>query len=528
MIQSPAAPRTFPARAFATWAVSLLWLAACKGDDLTAPTTGAIVVTTATAGVPPEAGGYTVVVDAGNPRPIGANGAITVTDLIAGPHTVQVAGVSAACTVSGDNPRTVGVTVGASVDVTFAITCPGSPGAITVTTTTTGLVPDPDGYQLQTDGDPAVVAIGTSATLVLPALAPGTHTLQLNGVAPNCTVGGENPRTIEVVAGAPITVDFTVACAIGTLRWTQAASGTTADLPDVWGTGAADVFVVGELDSSGDVASVVVHYDGTSWRRQFRQSDLQLRGVWGSSPADVYAVGFHFFTTGAVVLHYDGTRWTQVQNFVSQFEDFFFFGVWGSSGTDVFAVGSAFDGQFERTFIAHFDGVSWQRMPGPAKSAPGLNDVWGSGPTDVYAIGRDETSAPAKGVILHYDGAEWSPVLREESLLLNGVWSSSATDVFAVGFEIGPQSEVSGAVRHFDGTAWSRMPLPAVGVLHEVWGSSASDVYAVGDDGLLLHYDGTAWTESRPTRRSLLGAWGSSASDVFLVGNGGLILHGTP
>lgn len=530
-MQSPALLRSFPARALAAWAVSLLWLA-CSGGDLTEPGTGDIVVRTATVGVPPDAGGYTIASDGGEPQPIGANGAVTVAALAAGPHTVRLAGVPEICTLAGENPRTVTVPADGSVEVTFEITCSPPPGAVTVTVSTTGLVPDPDGYALQVDRGPDL-PIGANATLVLPALPPGPHALQLNGVAPNCAIAGDNPRTIEVAAGIPLTVEFTVTCEVGMLRWTEMASGTGADLPDVWGTAATDVFVVGEIetDDGGGVASVVQRYDGTAWTRQFRQTDLRLRGVWGSSATDVYAVGFRFFTSAAVVLHYDGTEWSESQNFVGEFEDFRFDAVWGSSATDVFAVGTAVAGEFGRTLIVRYDGSTWRRMRVPASPAPSLNDVWGSGATDVYAVGLDQTTDPSTGVVLRFDGAAWTPALEEEGLVLNGVWGSSATDVFTVGFqvvEVSGEFEVTGAVWHFDGTGWSRMAVPAAGVLHEVWGSSSTDVYAVGEDGLLLHYDGTGWTESRPSAQTLLGVWGSSPADVFLVGNRGTILHGTP
>jgi hypothetical protein len=529
-MQPPACFRSSPARAATTWAVSLLWLACCSsGGDLTAPETGNLVVKTATSGVPADTGGYVVAADGGVPRPIGANAADTFAALSAGAHMVQLSGVPQSCTLAGDNPRTVTVPAGGSVELAFEIACPPPPGAVTVVTATGGSTPDPDGYTLQVDGG-AELAMGVNATLMLSELSTGQHVLLLGGVAPACTVAGDNPRTIDVSPGTTLTVEFTVTCVVGTLHWTEMTSGTRADLPEVWGTAAANVFVVGEQETTdgGGVASVILRYDGSAWTQQLRQTDLRLRGVWGSSASDVFAVGFHFFTSGAVVLHYDGNQWSQVQNFLAQFEELAFTAIWGSSATDVFAVGSAFDGEFARTLIVHYDGSAWHRMETPPAPAPGLADVWGSSARNVYAIGFDRTSDPSTGVILHYDGAVWSPVLQEESLLLNGIWGSSASDVFAVGFEVSPEFQVTGAIRHFDGNTWSRVPIPAVGVLYEVWGSSPTDVYAAADEGHLLHYDGTAWAESRPSRRTLLGVWGSSPADVFLVGNRGTILHGTP
>jgi hypothetical protein len=529
-MQSLGSLRSSPARAATAWAVSLFWLTCCNGGgDLTAPETGNLVVKTATSGVPADTAGYMVAADGGAPRPIGASAADTFAALAAGAHMVQLSGVPQACTLAGDNPRTATVPAGGSVEVTFEIACPPLPGAVTVVTVTSGTFQDPDGYTLQVDGG-AGPAIGVNATLMLPELPTGQHVLLLGGIAPGCTVAGDNPRTIDVAAGTPLSVEFAVTCVVGMLRWTEMTSGTRADLPDVWGTAATDVFVVGEQEITGgdDIASVILRFDGSGWAQQFRQTDLQLRGVWGSSASDVYAVGSHFSTPGAAVLHYDGNRWSEVQSFLSQFEELAFTAVWGTSARDVFAVGSAFNGEFNESLIAHFDGLSWQRMEPPPATAPALADVWGSSATNVYAIGSDQERDPSVEVILHYDGAVWSPVLQEESLLLNGIWGSSASDVFAVGFEVRGDFQVTGTIRHFDGKAWSRMAIPVVGVLSEVWGSSPTDVYVVGEDGHLLHYDGTGWTGSRQSRRDLLGVWGSSPADVFLVGNSGTILHGTP
>jgi hypothetical protein len=506
----------------------LLWVS-CGGEDIVAPETGDLVVRTVTEA--PLAGleGFTVSVDGGEAQAIGVNATITVAGLQAGDHSIALAGIPQGCILTGDNPRSAKVPAGGRTEVDFDVVCELPVGAVTVTSATSGLVQDPDGYTVQVDGG-IDLPIPTNGSLILSGLSPGSHSLLLAGIAPNCTVGGENPRAIETVPGQPLAVAFDVACVVGTLSFTAMTSGTNADLPEVWGAAANDVFAVGEFETQGgaSVGSLVLHFDGTEWKSQYRQDDLRLRSVWGSSATNVLAVGFHFLAPGAAVLRYDGTQWTQTQNFVSLSEDLALMGVWGSSASDVFAVGVAFDGRFSQSLIVHYDGTGWRRMDPPAETAPRLNDVWGSAANDVYAVGREEVRDPPQAVILHYDGTAWAPVLEEENLLLNAVWGSSATDVYAVGFEVDEDFNVTGSVRHFDGSSWTRVDVPADGVLQDVWGSSPTDVYIVGDDGLLLHYDGTGWTPSHPTRRTLLGVWGSSAADVFLVGDRGTIEHGAP
>src|SRR5882724_8015353 len=80
------------------------------------------------------------------------------------------------------------------------LTTPPTTGTLEVTTSTTGDQPDPDGYTVLVDAEPAQV-IGSAATLGITDVAAGSHTIQLSGVAANCTVSSDNPRTVSVTAG---------------------------------------------------------------------------------------------------------------------------------------------------------------------------------------------------------------------------------------------------------------------------------------------------------------------------------------
>jgi hypothetical protein len=491
-------------------------------------TTGGLRVVTTTTGPEPDPDGYALTVDEQDPQPIGPSAEVTVTGLAQGEHTVALTGVAENCSIAEDNPRTVPVTAGEILDVPVTVTCVAVEGGIAVTTSTSGPAPDPDGYTIRVDQGPEQ-PVGADATATIGDLAPGTHTVELGGLAPNCQVDGENPRTVELAAGGAVAVAFRVVCSAGVQQWTPMVSGTTADLPEVWGTSPTDVFVVGEAFAAGELTGVMLHFDGTAWTRQHREPNLRPRGVWGSSPADVFAVGFDFFSSDAKVWHYDGTAWSEVPGFTSPVEDLAFLSVWGASPTEVFAVGGAFDGQFDHSLIYRYDGSRWERMPVAGSVAPTLTDVWGSSATDVYAVGRDDEAFVSTGVVLHYDGSAWRPVLEQEGLVPNSVWASSDSDVFVAGFEVDEDFRVTGTMWHYDGSRWSRVDLPPLDeILYEVWGTGPADVFAVGESGTVLHFDGTAWTATRPTSRSLLGVWGSSPSDVYAVGNRGTILHGTP
>jgi WD40 repeat protein len=206
-----------------------------------APPTASLHITAPTSGTSFDPDGYSACVDSssdgyggttcayGGPLAVGVNGSGTV-KVDTGAHTVLLTGVTANCTIAGDNPQAVRVMPGATTEVSFAITC--SPATLHVTTTTTGASIDTDGYSLCVDPGyygcssyDAPIGVNDSATV---PVDPGTHYVELGGVAPNCTVSGGNQRAVD--GGTPTEVPYAITCvAAGTLRLT--ATSTGIDVP---------------------------------------------------------------------------------------------------------------------------------------------------------------------------------------------------------------------------------------------------------------------------------------------------------
>jgi hypothetical protein len=98
-----------------------------------------------------------------------------------------------------------------------------------VTTSTTGVNPDPDGYTVvisRVGSSP----IGADATVVIPGLAPGEYEVTLSGLASNCqwapTVGAVMLATVSVGATTPVSFDVTCFSApLGTLRVRASTTG---------------------------------------------------------------------------------------------------------------------------------------------------------------------------------------------------------------------------------------------------------------------------------------------------------------
>src|SRR5438093_1586205 len=202
--------------------------------SLPLPGLATLVVSTSTSGSSLDPDGYTVTVDGGASQSIGTNGVATFVGLAAGDHTVLLSGVARNCTVSGSNPRTVSLIAGLVGATGFSVSCVAQPttGNLAVTTNTTGSNLDPDGYTLTVDGGQSK-AIGINNTVTISGLSPGDHSVQLNGVAQNCTVSGSNPRTVSITAGSTTTTTFTVSCAATTGNLTVSNSTTGSNLdPD--------------------------------------------------------------------------------------------------------------------------------------------------------------------------------------------------------------------------------------------------------------------------------------------------------
>ena len=201
-----------------------------------APGTGRIRVTTATTGQQLDPDGYTVRIDGGQGPPVGVNAAVTIPDVRAGSHEVRLAGVADNCTVAGGPARAVTVVADGTVTVDFDVTCEGGvqTGTIAVTTVTTGQSLDPDGYSVSVDGE-APQAIGVNATISIPDVPTGQHSVALNGVAANCSVTDGSTRTVTVVANSTAFVNFNVACAAVTeypdVSGTYNVRGAFADVP---------------------------------------------------------------------------------------------------------------------------------------------------------------------------------------------------------------------------------------------------------------------------------------------------------
>ncbi len=283
--------------------------------------------------------------------------------------------------------------------------------------------------------DGANVLFGVAATSASNAWAAGTYTT-------NASPGGE--PLIERWNGT---------------KWQVAAtprfSGLTNILYGVAATSATNAWAVGYLDnSSSNSQSLILHWDGTTWK-QVPSPDPSaqytvLYSVAAISATNAWAVGTADFSP--LILHWNGTKWQQVPSPASPGDDVLY-GVAATSATNAWAVGSD---SVNGTLSFHWNGTTWAQTPGPSASLDSFSGVAATSATNAWAAG----SAGNSTLIAHWNGTAWKQVpspnpTKEKVHALNGVAATSATNAWAVGYN----STLSGGgqrtlIAHWNGTSW--------------------------------------------------------------------------
>ena len=205
---------TWPSTVLSLFAgTALLLSTGCGGDDggPSGPDDGSIAVTVSTTGSDLDPDGYVLSMAGESDRAIAVNGSATFSGVATGQHSVQLSGLAANCSVTGDNPATVSVSAGSTAQVAFQVACAALGGSVQVTVSTTGQDLDPDGYTVTIDGG-SDRSIGLNGVTTYTGVSAGSHPVELAGLADNCAVSGSNPATASVTAGETAQLSFDVVC----------------------------------------------------------------------------------------------------------------------------------------------------------------------------------------------------------------------------------------------------------------------------------------------------------------------------
>ncbi len=187
---------------------------------------GTLVIATATGGGDPDLDGYALMVDGRNATPLAPNATLEIA-LPPGQHTLQLLGVVAHCSVTPGTSLQVDVPSQERISVAFDISCPGA--AALITTTTIGLDLDYNGYVVEVNGTD-LGRVPVSGTL-LAHLDPGTWTVTLTDLTPNCVADGPLSRSVTVADQAIDPLPFSVICTATTGVISVVVNASGPDVP---------------------------------------------------------------------------------------------------------------------------------------------------------------------------------------------------------------------------------------------------------------------------------------------------------
>jgi Tol biopolymer transport system component len=448
----------------------------CSGDDVTTPTTGSLEITTATSGPDPDPDGYAVAIDGGASAPLGLNATLHAADIEPGGHSVQLSGIAANCTLTGDNPRTVTVAPGGSATVTFAITC-ATPqpltGILRITTSTTGPDQDDDGYEFAVDGG-ATQPIGVTATATVPNVALGAHSVQLSGMAENCSVQGANPQSVSVSSGNTAEVTFAVVCS-AIQQGSRIAFTRTRD-------GNSEIYVM-----NGDGTGVIRLTNNPDQESDPAWSPDGSRIVFGRFP-DIYVMNVD--GTGEVKLTGDEAR-----NYSAS---------WSPGGTQIAFVRdtSSASWPYSKITIMNDDGTGQVGL-GDAAWAYSSAEWSRDGSRIVYGAAYEDTP-PIIGV-MNSDGSGESTILQDYNLCpFDPAWSTDgriafSSNSYVITDEGGDYCEGGHQIYVMNSDGSGMVQLTNNSGIHPAWSRDDRKIAFVRSDGIyVMNADGTGETRLGP------------------------------
>ena len=161
-----------------------------------------------------------------------------------------------------------------------------------------------------------------------------------------------------------------------------------------WGTSETDMFFVGDYGA-------VTHFDGTTWTKMPRVTTKNLNWIWGSSHNDVWATGYNPNTDESVLIHYNGTSWKEDEFSTSgQTRQFGIGGVWACDSAGHTFASIAGTRVFRKT-----DNGPWRKDTSEIGNNLGGGQfvgigIMGNTPNDILTVG-------GWGFVSHWNGKTW-------------------------------------------------------------------------------------------------------------------------
>ena len=275
------------------------------------------------------------------------------------------------------------------------------------------------------------------------------------------------------------------------------------DLRAVWGSSAADVWIVGAKGR-------ILHWNGKTVAPRDSGTTKNLNGVWGRGPSDVYIAG------DGVILRWDGQQITDI-----------------TPKSPINAVYRTVHAPLNGSalIVAGDKGVVVRRTP----DGQWKEEVTGSN-LDIQSIAAVDSgllwAVGPQGQALKLSGGSWSTTaMPKANKTLRAVTAAPAGRLFAAGD--------GGYLAATDQGTWTATLAndPDSRDVEALWAPTDDEAWAIGTKGVLLHYVGKKWqlediAGTYMKTRTFRGMWGTTGNkDVrvgFAVGDGGAGVRLTP
>ena len=117
---------------------------------------------------------------------------------------------------------------------------------------------------------------------------------------------------------------------------------------------------------AGFAGELILHWNGTRWRRVPAPAYSELQSVAVTSARDAWAVGDT--AAGELILHWNGNSWTRTPG--PRIPGAILLSVTASSAASAWAVGYA-----GGSVILHWNGATWKQVPSPRSAGASLFSV---------------------------------------------------------------------------------------------------------------------------------------------------------
>ena len=214
--------------------------------------------------------------------------------------------------------------------------------------------------------------------------------------------------------------------------------------------------------------SLMLHWDGNTWRRVPMPLVGRINHVSASGPNDAWA------SADCALLHWDGTTWTSIPYApIPGAQQSGNGAIKAVAAGDAWLAGDTYDSTtgVERAFIQHWNGKRWRIVPLPDLGDEfTLDSIDALGSDDVWTAGTDYTGNDTHAenvLLLHWNGKSWkrlpAPATGEWTQRVSQVRALTHNNVWIAGFAKqapdGDQIRRS-LILHWDGSAWTNSPVP--------------------------------------------------------------------